>query len=54
MKYYKSNLSESLAQLIETGKKVVDNPTHLADFGAALTSGESHQLQAVLESTNVC
>ena len=54
LKYYKSNLSESLAQLIETGKKVVDNPTHLADFGAALTSGESHQLQAVLESTNVC
>ena len=24
---------ESLAQLIEAGKKVVDNPTHLADFG---------------------
>ena len=26
---------ESLAQLIEAGKKVVDNPTHLADFGKA-------------------
>ena len=24
---------ESLSQLIEAGKKVVDNPTHLADFG---------------------
>ena len=24
---------ESLAQLIEAGKKVADNPTHLADFG---------------------
>ena len=24
---------ESLAQLIEAGKKVVDNPTYLADFG---------------------
>ena len=24
---------ESLAQLIEAGKRVVDNPTHLADFG---------------------
>ena len=42
-----------MAQLIETGKKVVDNPTHLADFGAALTSGESQQLQAVLECTKV-
>ena len=42
-----------MAQLIEAGKKVVDNPTHLADFGAALTSGESQQLQAVLESTKV-
>ena len=27
---------ESLAQLIEAGKKVVDNPTHLADFGKIL------------------
>ena len=27
---------ESLAQLIEAGKKVVDNPTHLADFGRFL------------------
>ena len=24
---------ESLSQLIEAGKRVVDNPTHLADFG---------------------
>ena len=32
---------------------MVDNPIHLADFGAALTSAESNQLQAVLESTKV-
>jgi len=82
---------ESLAQLMEAGKRVVDSPIHLADFGerhlqiqsdilcgitlaarscdmttsprkkiffppslgAALTSAESHQLQAVLECTNV-
>ena len=24
---------ESLAQLVEAGKRVVDSPTHLADFG---------------------
>eukprot|EP00795_Rhopilema_esculentum_P005945 gene5945-11297_t len=44
---------ESLAQLIEAGKRVVDNPTHLADFGAALTSADPAQLQAVLEETNI-
>lgn len=35
------------------GKKVVDNPVHLADFGAALTSGDSQQIQAVLECHDV-
>ncbi|KAL5482071.1 hypothetical protein EMCRGX_G022352 [Ephydatia muelleri] len=44
---------EALAQLIDAGKRVVDSPVHLADFGAALTSGESQQLQAVLESTKI-
>lgn len=44
---------ESLAQIIEAGKKVVDNPTHLADFGAALTSAESELLQEILEETEV-
>ena len=32
---------------------MVDNPTHLADFGAALTSADSAHLQAVLESKDV-
>ena len=44
---------ESLAQIIEAGKRVIDDPSHLADFGAALTSGESHQIQAVLECPDV-
>ena len=44
---------ESLAQLVEAGKKVVDNPTHLADFGAALTSADSQHLQDVLECQDV-
>ena len=47
---------ESLAQIIEAGKRVIDDPTqctHLADFGAALTSEESHQIQAVLECPDV-
>uniref|UniRef100_A0A1X7SPF7 Lon proteolytic domain-containing protein n=1 Tax=Amphimedon queenslandica TaxID=400682 RepID=A0A1X7SPF7_AMPQE len=44
---------ESLAQIIEAGKRVIDGPTHLADFGAALTSGGSHQIQAVLECPDI-
>ena len=44
---------ESLAQLVEAGKKVVDSPVHLADFGAALTSADSQQMQAVLECQEV-
>ena len=46
-------IRESLAQLVEAGKKVVDNPTHLADFGAALTSADSLHLQEVLECQDV-
>lgn len=44
---------EFLAQLIEGGKRVADNPVHLADFGAALTSGETQQLQEVFEETKI-
>ncbi|XP_047127489.1 lon protease homolog, mitochondrial isoform X1 [Hydra vulgaris] len=44
---------ESLVQLIEAGKRVVDNPVHLADFGAALTSAEPSQLQEVLEECDI-
>eukprot|EP00111_Clytia_hemisphaerica_P002961 TCONS_00008413-protein len=44
---------ESLSQLIEAGKRVVDNPTHLADFGAALTSADAAQLQEVLEEIEI-
>lgn len=38
---------------MEAGKKVVDSPLHLADFGAALTSADSQQMQAVLECQEV-
>ena len=38
---------------MEAGKKVVDSPIHLADFGAALTSGDTELLQQVLECPNV-
>ena len=51
--YAHTSVRESLAQLVEAGKKVVDNPTHLADFGAALTSANSQHLQAVLECQDV-
>ena len=38
---------------MEAGKKVVDSPVHLADFGAALTSADPAQMQAVLECQDV-
>ncbi|KAJ7365796.1 Lon protease mitochondrial [Desmophyllum pertusum] len=44
---------EFLAQLIEGGKRVADNPVHLSDFGAALTSAETQLLQEVFEETRV-
>ncbi|XP_062516509.1 lon protease homolog, mitochondrial-like [Corticium candelabrum] len=44
---------EALSNLMESGRKVVDHPAHLADFGAALTSAESLQLQEVLEEVDV-
>lgn len=31
----------------------MDNPIYLSDMGAALTGAESHELQDVLEETNV-
>lgn len=39
--------------MVEAGKKVVDVPTHLADFGAALTSADSDQMQSVLACMDV-
>ena len=44
---------EVLAQLLDTGKKVVDSPVHLADFGAALTSAASSELQEVMACMDV-
>jgi len=44
---------EFLAQLIEGGRRVADNPVHLADFGASLTSAETTQLQEVFEETKI-
>ena len=44
---------EVLAQLLDAGKKVVDSPVHLADFGAALTSAASSELQEVMACMDV-
>lgn len=44
---------EALAQLLDAGKRVVDSPVHLADFGAALTSAASSQLQEVMACMDV-
>lgn len=44
---------ESLAQVMDVGFKMIDSPVHLADFGAALTSADPHQLQEVLECLEI-
>uniref|UniRef100_A0A8C4N578 Lon protease homolog, mitochondrial n=1 Tax=Equus asinus asinus TaxID=83772 RepID=A0A8C4N578_EQUAS len=45
--------AESVLQMMQAGQRVVDNPIYLSDMGAALTGAESHELQDVLEETNV-
>ncbi|XP_051549346.1 lon protease homolog, mitochondrial-like [Myxocyprinus asiaticus] len=44
---------ESVLQMMQVGQRVVDNPIYLSDMGAALTGAESHELQDVLEETNI-
>lgn len=44
---------ESVAQMIQAGQRVIDNPVYLSDLGAALTSAEAKELQAVLEEQNI-
>ncbi|KAM6218170.1 lon protease homolog, mitochondrial [Rhynchocyon petersi] len=44
---------ESVLQVMQAGHRVVDNPIYLSDMGAALTGAESHELQDVLEETNI-
>lgn len=44
---------ESMAQLIEAGKREVENPAHLADFGAMLCNASENDLQAILEELDI-
>ncbi|CAL1537297.1 unnamed protein product [Lymnaea stagnalis] len=44
---------ENLAQIIQAGQRVIDNPVYISDLGAALTAGEPHELQEVLEERNI-
>ncbi|XP_076800484.1 lon protease homolog, mitochondrial-like [Clavelina lepadiformis] len=44
---------ESVAQIIQAGQRVIDNPVYLSDLGAALSSGETREMQEVLEEMNV-
>ena len=41
---------ESLQQMLQLGQRVVDNPVYLSDLGAALTAGDTKELQEVLVS----
>uniref|UniRef100_T1JDZ4 Lon protease homolog, mitochondrial n=1 Tax=Strigamia maritima TaxID=126957 RepID=T1JDZ4_STRMM len=44
---------ETVLHMIQPGLRVVDNPVHLSDLGAAISSGDSAEMQAVLEETNI-
>lgn len=44
---------ESVQQMIQQGQRVVDNPVYLADLAASLTSASPHELQQILEETNI-
>ncbi|XP_015267719.1 PREDICTED: lon protease homolog, mitochondrial [Gekko japonicus] len=44
---------ESVLQMMQAGQRVVDNPIYLSDMGAALTGAESHELQDILEETQI-
>jgi len=44
---------ESVAQIVQAGQRVMDNPEYLADMGAALSSAETQELQAILEEKDV-
>jgi Lon-like ATP-dependent protease len=44
---------ESLQQMLHQGQRIVDNPVYLSDLGAALTGADGHELQEVLEETDV-
>ncbi|XP_054159563.1 lon protease homolog, mitochondrial-like [Oppia nitens] len=44
---------ESILQMIQTGQRVIDNPSFLSDLGASLTAAEPQELQEVLNETDV-
>ena len=44
---------ETVAQMVQSGHRVIDNPVYLSDLGAALTGAESNDLQEVLQETNI-
>lgn len=44
---------ESVAQIIQAGQRVVDNPVYLSDMGAALSGAETSELQDILEEMDI-
>ena len=41
---------ESLQQMLQIGQRIVDNPVYLSDLGAALTAGDTQDLQVYIQS----
>lgn len=44
---------ESIAQLLNTGVRLVDNPIYMADLGASLTAASASELQQVLVERDI-
>ncbi|XP_063680542.1 lon protease homolog, mitochondrial-like [Bolinopsis microptera] len=44
---------ESIQLLVDSGKQIIDNPPHLADFGAGMTSADGHELQTIIEECDI-
>lgn len=44
---------ETVANMLQAGQRVIDNPVYLADLGAALTGADSKELQEVLEEMRI-
>jgi len=44
---------ETVTSVINSGERVVEDPAYLSDLGAAITSSENEEFQAVLEELDV-
>ena len=53
MQVYRLQEVNNVFSAAKAGQRVMDNPEYLADMGAALSSAETQELQAILEEKDV-